>query len=66
MVESVLTEEARIAVLRALLALVLDEEAPAGARVAAARLFLSQYGESKDDEQSVIVIVDDETLQKTL
>lgn len=66
MIESVLTEEARISVLRALLALVLDDEAPASARVAAARLFLSQYDAKVDEEQSAIVIVDDETSYKTL
>lgn len=66
MIESVLTEEARIAVLRALLALALDDEAPASARVAAARLFLSQYDVASDDEQSAIIIVDDETSQKTV
>jgi len=66
MIENVLTDEARVAVLRALYALILDDEAPASARVAAARLFLSQYDEQKDDEQSAIVIVDDETSQKTL
>jgi hypothetical protein len=61
MIENVLTEEARCAVLRALLALVLDDEAPASARVAAARLFLMQYETKEDEEQSAIVIVDDET-----
>jgi hypothetical protein len=66
MIENVLTEEARVAVLRALLTLVLDDEAPASARVAAARLFLAQYDANVDEEQSAIVIVDDETAQKTL
>jgi len=61
MIERVLTEEARVAVLRALLTLVLDDEAPASARVAAARLFLMQYDVQKDEEQSTIVIIDDET-----
>jgi len=65
MIESVLTEEARVAVLRALFALALDEEAPASARVAAARLFLMQYDVHRDEEQRAIVIVDDET-QKSL
>ena len=60
MIETVLTEEARVAVLRALLTLVLDDEAPASARVAAARLFLDYY-ERIGKEQSTIVIVDDET-----
>jgi hypothetical protein len=66
MTESILTEEARLAVLRALLALVLDDEAPASARVAAARLFLSQYETKADEEQNAIVIIDEETTHKTL
>jgi hypothetical protein len=66
MIENVLTEEARCAVLRALLALALDEEAPASARVAAARLFLMQYVARETDERSEIVIVDDETSQKAV
>jgi hypothetical protein len=66
MIETVLTEEARVAVLRALLALALDDEAPASARVAAARLFLSQYDVHRDEEQSAIVIIDDETSQKAI
>jgi len=61
MIERVLTEEARVAVLRALLTLALDDEAPASARVAAARLFLMQYEAKEDEEHSAIVIVDDET-----
>jgi hypothetical protein len=66
MTENVLTDEARVAVLRALLALVLDEDAPASARVAAARLFLMQYDVAHKDEEHSIVIVDDETSQKSL
>ena len=66
MIETVLTEEARVAVLRALLTLALDDEAPASARVAAARLFLMQYDVQKDEEQREIVIIDDETSQKAV
>jgi|YNPMSStandDraft_1061717.scaffolds.fasta_scaffold30425_3 hypothetical protein len=61
MIENVLTEEARCAVLRALYELAVNEETPASARVAAARLFLMQYDVQKDEEHSAIVIVDDET-----
>jgi len=61
MIETVLTEEARCAVLRALYELAVNEEIPASARVAAARLFLMQYDVQKDEEHSAIVIVDDET-----
>jgi hypothetical protein len=65
MIETVLTEEARCAVLRALYELAVNEEIPASARVAAARLFLDYY-ERIDKEQSTIVIFDDETSQKAV
>jgi hypothetical protein len=61
MIERVLTEEARCAVLRALYELVVNEETPASARVAAARLFLMQYEAKENEEYNAIVIVDDET-----
>jgi len=66
MIETVLTEEARRKVLRALYELAVNEETPASARVAAARLFLMQYEAKEDEEQSAIVIVDDETSQKAV
>ena len=66
MIETVLTEEARCKVLRALYELAVNEETPASARVAAARLFLMQYDTKTDEEQREIVIIDDETSQKAV
>ena len=53
-VDELLTDEARAAVLRALLMIVLNESDPASARVAAARLFLSQFDEQPKDRKSVV------------
>jgi len=64
--EELLTEEARAAVLRALLMIVLSEDVPASARVAAARLFLSQFDENPNAERDVLVIVDDAAFVKTV
>ena len=52
-VDELLTDEARAAVLRALLMIVLSDEHPASARVAAARLFLSQFEEQPNADQNV-------------
>ena len=65
-IEELLTDEARAAVLRALLMIVLNESDPAGARVAAARLFLSQFEEHPNAERDVLVIVDDAAFVKTV
>jgi hypothetical protein len=63
--EELLTDEARAAVLRALLMIVLNESDPASARVAAARLFLSQFDEQPNADQNVLVIVDEAAFVKT-
>jgi len=60
-----LTEENRNAVLWALLHLALDPDAPAGARVAAARLFLAQFGET-NAERDVLVVVDEAAFVETV
>jgi hypothetical protein len=65
-VDDLLTDEARAAVLRALLTIVLSEDNPASARVAAARLFLSQFDEAPNADQNVLVIVDDAAFVKTV
>jgi hypothetical protein len=65
-VDELLTDEARAAVLRALLMIVLNESDPASARVAAARLFLSQFEEHPNAERDVLVIVDEAALVKTV
>jgi len=65
-VDELLTDEYRAAVLRALLMIALDEDVPASARVAAARLFLSQFEEQPNADQSVLVIVDDAAFVKTV
>jgi len=65
-VDELLTDESRAAVLRALLMIALDEGVPASARVAAARLFLSQFEEQPNADQSVLVIVDDAAFVKTV
>ena len=64
--EELLTDEARAAVLRALLMIVLSDEHPASARVAAARLFLSQFEEHPNADQNVLVIVDEAAFVKTV
>jgi hypothetical protein len=64
--DELLTDEARAAVLRALLTIVLSEDNPASARVAAARLFLSQFDETPNADQNVLVIVDDAAFVKTV
>ena len=46
--------------------IVLDEDVPASARVAAARLFLSQFEEHPNADQSVMVIVDEAAFVKTV
>jgi len=56
--DELLTEEARTSVLRALLMIVLNEDDPASARVAAARLLLSQFAVSSS-ERDVLVVVDE-------
>jgi hypothetical protein len=53
-------------VLRALLMIVLNESDPASARVAAARLFLSQFDEQPNADQNVLVIVDEAAFVKTV
>jgi hypothetical protein len=63
-VDELLTDEARAAVLRALLMIVLNESDPASARVAAARLFLSQFDEHPNAERDVLVIVDETAFVK--
>jgi hypothetical protein len=65
-VDELLTDEARAAVLRALLMIVLNESDPASARVAAARLFLSQFDEQPNADQNVLVIVDEAAFVKTV
>jgi len=65
-VDELLTDEARAAVLRALLMIVLNESDPASARVAAARLFLSQFDEQPNAERDVLVIVDETAFVKTV
>jgi len=65
-VDELLTDEARASVLRALLMIVLNESDPAGARVAAARLFLSQFEEHPNADQNVLVIVDEAAFVKTV
>ena len=61
-----LTDEARAAVLRALFMIVVNDNEPASARVAAARLFLSQFDEQPNADQSVLVIVDEAAFVKTV
>jgi len=65
-IDELLTDEARAAVLRALLMIVLAEDVPASARVAAARLFLSQFDEQPNADQNVLVIVDEAAFVKTV
>ena len=65
-VDELLTDESRAAVLRALLMIVLNESDPASARVAAARLFLSQFDEQPNADQNVLVIVDEAAFVKTI
>jgi len=65
-IDELLTDEARAAVLRALLMIVLNESDPASARVAAARLFLSQFDETPNADQNVLVIVDEAAFVKTV
>jgi len=64
--EDLLTDEARAAVLRALFMIVVNDNEPASARVAAARLFLSQFDEQPNADQSVMVIVDEAAFVKTV
>ena len=64
--EELLTDEARAAVLRALFMIVVNDSEPASARVAAARLFLSQFDEQPNAERDVLVIVDEAALVKTV
>jgi hypothetical protein len=64
--EDLLTDEARAAVLRALFMIVVNDNEPASARVAAARLFLSQFDEQPNADQSVLVIVDEAAFVKTV
>jgi hypothetical protein len=64
-VDELLTDEARAAVLRALLMIVLDEDVPASARVAAARLFLLQF-EKASNAGDAVVIVDEATSDTTV
>jgi len=66
MTDEPLTDEARAAVLRALLMIALNESDPASARVAAARLFLSQFDEQPNAERDVLVIVDEEAAVKKI
>jgi hypothetical protein len=65
-VDELLTDEARAAVLRALLMIVLSDEHPASARVAAARLFLSQFAEHPNADQNVLVVIDETAFVKTV
>jgi hypothetical protein len=65
-VDELLTDEARAAVLRALFMIVVNDNEPASARVAAARLFLSQFDETPNADQSVLVIVDEAAFVKTV
>jgi len=64
--EELLTDEARAAVLRALFMIVVNDNEPASARVAAARLFLSQFEEQPNADQNVLVIVDEAAFVKTV
>jgi hypothetical protein len=64
--EELLTDEARAAVLRALFMIVVNDSEPASARVAAARLFLSQFEEQPNADQNVLVIVDEAAFVKTV
>ena len=64
--EELLTDEARAAVLRALFMIVVNDGEPASARVAAARLFLSQFDEQPNADQNVLVIVDEAAFVKTV
>jgi hypothetical protein len=64
--EELLTDEARATVLRALFMIVVNDNEPASARVAAARLFLSQFDEQPNADQSVLVIVDEAAFVKTV
>ena len=66
MTDEPLTDEARAAVLRALLMIALNESDPASARVAAARLFLSQFDEQPNAEREVMVVVDEEAAAKKI
>jgi|GEM_PF-5039338 len=61
-----LNDENRAAVIAALLALALNENAPAGARVAAARLYLAQFEEQAGAEADVLVVVDEASFVKTV
>jgi len=65
-IDELLTDEARSAVLRALFMIVVNDNEPASARVAAARLFLSQFDEQPNADQSVLVIVDEAAFVKTV
>jgi len=65
-VDELLTDEARATVLRALFMIVVNDNEPASARVAAARLFLSQFDETPNADQSVLVIVDEAAFVKTV
>jgi len=65
-IDELLTDEARAAVLRALFMIVVNDNEPASARVAAARLFLSQFDETPNADQSVLVIVDEAAFVKTV
>jgi len=53
-------------VLRALFMIVVNDNEPASARVAAARLFLSQFDEQPSAERDVLVIVDEAAFVKTV
>jgi hypothetical protein len=64
--EELLTDESRAAVLRALFMIVVNDSEPASARVAAARLFLSQFDEQPNADQNVLVIVDEAAFVKTV
>jgi hypothetical protein len=65
-IDELLTDEARAAVLRALFMIVVNDNEPSSARVAAARLFLSQFDEQPNADQSVLVIVDEAAFVKTV
>jgi hypothetical protein len=65
-IDELLTDEARAAVLRALFMIVVNDNEPASARVAAARLFLSQFDETPNADQNVLVIVDEAAFVKTV
>ena len=64
--EELLTDESRAAVLRALFMIVVNDSEPASARVAAARLFLSQFDEQPNADLNVLVIVDEAAFVKTV